>query len=1503
MQGRAISENSIIELIANGVKTEYCIDYVLGCGAGCIAYQVSYNENGDIPHKGILKEYCPAFLEELDFCRKNNTIIVPDNCKYEFEKGVCDFKNTYKAINEFLSQNLSASNYHTVQLGLYEGNNTVYTLTSCDYGKSYDKIDDNSLLEIIKLMLSVTRAVEMYHDAGYLHLDIKPKNILVLDDVTDLVKLFDFDSLTSIEKIKSREVYAVPVPEDYYVPELEKFDLRNIGVQTDIYEIGAMIFARIFKRNPTIDDVYAIDKVDVDLSDFSVGISPKAKFEIAELLKNTLQISRRKRYRSTAELKLQLKKIISELSDKSAYPLNMPKWQPTSNYVGRQKELSDINNRLKKDGYVFIRGIGGLGKSEISKMFAKTFADEYHTVQFCKFNDSLRTIVASMPFDGINDDDYSDFNELVSTKNKVLHLCDEHTLIIVDNFNVTYDDFLRDFLPADNENFKVIFTTRCTPALDYYDDKVFDLPKLSEEECKVVFSLHSQITVSEKNEELIESLINKTDRNTLIIILMARALKKSGISISEMLDKLDNQELKTIEHKIFHEYDISNDEIEVYNAMYAHLNAIFSVSALSATQKEMLKNATLISAEGLGVADFVSACATDYINRESLIELAEWGWLDIDEDEETYMHPIISDLVSANDTIRKEKSYYYLAEAIEDYCNPDYMSHISIVMDRLSCVIQLERRYKNEDVFKRCMITAKLGRMYQNAYYPTEAKKYLLRALKIAQTEKSSKGLPESYRYHKSLKEKLFIRGFHITGNPNRVLLPYLYYFLGDFEKDFGTKTAAIDYYKKAITEGKKIGFVWIVLVSKTDIAECYADNNNFKEAYKEYVSAFNFARTFKLKENLTHIATCISEVCAQLDLDSEALKYRKYADKYRIYSEEEDVPEGLSEYTDAINAGDFETSLKKYELYLAKQREVLGESSPMYKTLAQGLWVFYAINDQKEQALRYLNESITFISSTHGENSMELAEQLALAANFMPELSDFDNAYKFAERAIDICNKNNEQKSYTYCQAKLAIVNLFLIVGKTHEAEEYISDIDFSLFSGNDFLEDTIQTAGLVLANLSKFDDLESMCLNLLSKNNANDIAKFQANILMSISKEQQGYIDEATKYANESAKYIEFIKTEHIKAEWMIQYYRALARLEFRKGQNKNAVEKISEIFSLFSDDKKDKFILYSVYLERGLYYSLCGNNDAAIQDFDQCEKILRNNHCTQDSFVLLYNNIAVSYQRVCEYKKAMKYLDKAAKINPNVHNPKSYYETIVCGNIGRISYLLGEIKKSEKYLSTAVRSFEKLGMKKSNDYFICKCNLATAYVALERFNDALEMFFDIRYGFEPSSDASGEFASNTCEGIINAYFKSDRAQEAYDFACKEIDDLESWFGKYSIIRINEIIKIGGMFRVNGYTDCYDFFMLAADLLYDSEQTKTVQFAMVLNYIGVCKTDYEEKHVEAGRCFQESKELFEELGETDNENYRTVLNNIESISDLEMDELIKDLANSIVDISDDEE
>ena len=138
---------------------------------------------------------------------------------------------------------------------------------------------------------------------------------------------------------------------------------------------------------------------------------------------------------------------------------------------------------------------------------------------------------------------------------------------------------------------------------------------------------------------------------------MAISVKKSGISVNDMLLKLEEQKIDSIETAVFHEYDFSSDEINVYNKINAHLTTIFSVCDLTEIQKEIIKNATLISLNGIGLDEFIDNCATNSINQITVSGLVDLGWLNKDSDNIITMHPIISDLFSVNEELPKLESY------------------------------------------------------------------------------------------------------------------------------------------------------------------------------------------------------------------------------------------------------------------------------------------------------------------------------------------------------------------------------------------------------------------------------------------------------------------------------------------------------------------------------------------------------------------------------------------------------------------------------------------------------------------------------------------------------------------------------------------------------------------------------------------------------------------------------------------------------------------------------
>lgn len=1464
---RCIDIGAKINLRSSNGITVFTINDVLGVGGSCIAYDVSYIEDVDILHRGILKEFCPAFLEiNVEFRRENNAIVVPREHTELFASELERFRETYKSINSYLSENLSASNYHTVQLGLYEGNNTLYTLTSKDYGKSYDKIKDDSLCSALKIALSVTKAVELYHNAGYVHLDIKPKNILVLDEVTDLVKLFDFDSLTSVSDLRSGRISVVPVPEDYYVPELVNGDIRNVGIQTDIFEIGAMLFSRLFGRAPVASDLSYDKQYSFDSVKLAAGISPQAKFELETLFKNTLQISRRRRYKSTEALKAQLEKAVAIIDSRTPYPLNLPKWQPSSLSVGREDEIKDIKTRLDNDGYVFIKAMGGMGKSELTKLFAQKYAEEYHTVQFCKYADSLKTLVASMPFEGLIDESYKKFDDLVKEKNKLLHMCDRRTLIVVDNFNVTYDDFLRDFLPSDNSGFKVIFTTRCSQAANYYEEKTYRLQHLPVDECKTLFSKYCpEIDIEEENEAL-EAILKAINYNTLTLILLASAIKKNGMDLLEISEIISNQELDRVETEVFHEYDFDSDEIEVYNRINSHLKTIFNLSSLSDIERETMKNMTLVAPDGIDIESFTEDCSIDEKVIDSLVD---YGWIEAN-DGYIALHPIVSDLIANDKSIKKENSYYVLAELIEDYCNPDYESHIAVIMDRLAFAMQLERRYKDESAMKRAAIKAKLGRMYENIYCPNEARKYLKQALEIAQNEKVG------------------------------YFTPYIYHFMGSVEKDFGTLTKAIEYYQLSVNTAKsiKIRYYNMALDSMLEIAKCYEENNNLTKAFKEYKTALTFAKTHFFRNYIYKITDSLSKIGKNLGWTDKVEKYEKIKQKHQKQNEAQNkIPE--FEKVDELSASCNIAELSmKFERYLSRMREELGEDSPLYKDLSNHQWTYLIENGKKAEAMRSLSESMDFIESVFGRDSMEMARKLCSVADILPAFGDIDYSLQCALRAAEICKNNGEEHSYVFLEANLALVQCYFLLGKLSEAEKVIDCLNCSEFSGNEFLGDLISGVGIAMCELSKFNEAEALALRVLKQQENRIMPRLMSYTIFSIVNEHQGNLDEAEKYCKKAEILFNDIPDFYMKKFIGAQVYRTKARIYYRRLEPKKSIRELDTFISMFCEEELKNALFHVVFCERGLYYAETNDFESAKKDLNFSEKILINASMPKERYLQLYNNFAYLYMRTKNFEEAVRYLQKCAEINPEVRTPNTFPEAVICSSWGRVELEFKRNKEAQNLLHKAINCFTLIGSKKTNEFFMTSYNLAQAYINLEDWQSVIdtynEIYFNIDYYIISRKD---EYRKVVCLNYLYSLLSLERYEEAYKFAMNEAERFLGIYGLTSLIYIDTISKMGSYFKFFGFRDCFDFFDTARDAVEEGHHENTVVNAYLLDYIGVYYLDLTKEYGIAKLYFEESKGLFEKLNLTDDELYQVVLENIDMARDLIQKKLISNLAESMID------
>lgn len=1428
--------------------TVFRIDALAGKGGSCVAYRVTYQEENGTTHAGILKEYCPLYLEDAAVPERSGSgILVPPQYREAFAQGVTEFIDTYREINRYLLEHMEAVNYHPVPLGLYTGNGTVYSLSSLDYGQRYDRLDDGDLKSLLRVVLSITRAVAQYHEAGYLHLDIKPENIFILDGVTELVKLFDYDSLLPMEALRNREIRALPQPGVYYVPELADRNLRAIGIQTDIFEIGALLFLRLFGKAPTPADMERGAQYPWDRAKLPVGMSPQAKFELEKLLQGTLQVSPRRRFSSDDALMEQLKRVISLLRDEAPYLLNLPKWQPSACHLGRETEVKAVRTQLLKDGYVWIRGMGGIGKSELAKQYAKHYAADYHTVQFCKYNGSLQMLTAALPVSGIEDSDYRDFKKLAAEKNKVLHRCDAHTLLIVDNFNVTYDAYLREFLPAGSDGYHVIFTTRCVQAADYYAPMTLELPRLPLPACKRLFRYHYGSDLPAGDDADLETLLLRIERNTLMLTLMAKAMRRAGLTPAQMLERIEAQTMQGVQPQIFHEYDTDDAETEAYNKLYAHLNTVYRVTGLTAIEQEVLKSLTLISPEGLAVDAFVRHCADERITAAQVRDLAALGWVELDATGMLTMHQIVSDLLSANADLPPGGSYAPLFEALLEECDTEEAVHITLAMHRLTTAIHLNRRCRELCPDARIVTKLTLGRLYASLYRPKEARALLQEAEALDQTAE----------------------GYYA---------PLIHLQQGHVEAEFGLAREARALYAQVIVEGQSdlAEYGSAVLCAMLEIARMLAANNENRNALQAYDRAIAFAGEKGLEDLLDDaIEECIA-ICKELD-DSRLLPHYQ-----ALRRQPEQKTEGASNFLLAIDGGQFTKAQREYAALLEECRAFYGEESPLYQSACTTQWIFSLLLHEEAQTFREINTALAFIAEHYGEGSAEMADQLSLMAFLLPELEEVDYAIDAAQRAMQILETLQNTERYAYTKAKLALANAHLLRSDPDAAGAIMDTIDFTSFDGNAYYSDLLKSAGFVLCETSRYEALQTLCEKVLGRSTMDRNSKLCAHILLAIMSEQRGDLTEAQSQLSVVSAGLDAFEQSHIKQDWLVAFRRCAARIAYRRGDFAAAVRELTVLLDTHPDP--DALILQRAYAERGLFYFRLGEAEKAASDYAHAERLLTKHHMPVQAFLLLYNNIAVQYTGNKDPENAKLYLQKIQAARPQVLQPETYYDAIVCQNIGWTEALCRNYSAAQTLLERAIDAFEALGMEKNTDYWLAKKNLALVFLEQGNCRDAILVYQQMVSGLQQcETELQTPFRTETVATLLSLLYREERVEEARDLTDEAVDWFCRQYGSHSGERMELMLRMLDICIAVGDRACAHWLLrLAQEEIEEGGFTETLYHATLLNYIAVFQTDLLQAHRSALQSLQRAKQLCEALGATDQTVYSWVLQNIDYVKSL---------------------
>ena len=238
-----MSDSSHPTILQTGYELHwYRVESVLGKGAFGITY-LAHDVNLD--RQVAIKEYLPD-----DFAiRKDNLTVQPTTYerKEDFEWGLKRFVSEAKILTKFEHPNLVRV------FNVFEMNNTAYMVMNYEVGKSLQQILKSrktlTEAELTKIIIPLLSGLEVMHEKGFVHRDIKPGNIFIRGDGSPV--LLDFGSARQTrgergqEADEGQETVTTLVTPGYAPIEQYSSKSSRQGPWTDIYGLAATLYKAV----------------------------------------------------------------------------------------------------------------------------------------------------------------------------------------------------------------------------------------------------------------------------------------------------------------------------------------------------------------------------------------------------------------------------------------------------------------------------------------------------------------------------------------------------------------------------------------------------------------------------------------------------------------------------------------------------------------------------------------------------------------------------------------------------------------------------------------------------------------------------------------------------------------------------------------------------------------------------------------------------------------------------------------------------------------------------------------------------------------------------------------------------------------------------------------------------------------------------------------------------------------------------------------------------------